>query len=257
MTKSKVVVVTGGASGIGRSIAEAFARDGATVIIADQDEQGAIGVAQALIAEGLRAQGVAVDVTRAEAIESMVADVHRTFDVIDVLINNAGIEIDGDIVDFSEQSYDRVMDVNVKSVFLCSKAVLPRMMSRRTGCIVNMASVTSFVSWPGDTVYAASKAAVLSLTKGLALEAAPYGVRVNCVAPAIVATPMTARSLAAYDDPAAAAKRYDSLHPLGRIAQPAEVAAVVQFLASDAASFVTGSAYAVDGGFLSRGNTAR
>lgn len=245
-----VVVVTGAASGIGAATATVFAMAGASVVIADLDEAAAIATASALTDGGARALAVRADVSDEADVFRLFAAVDDEFGPTTHLVNNAGIEITGGLQDFATADYDRLFAVNARSVFLCSREASRRMIPRRRGAIVNLASVASFKTWPGDGAYSASKAAVLALTRAFAADLAPHGVRVNAVAPAIVDTPMTERSLDAEPDRAAGRARREGLHPLGRLARPSEIADAIVFLASTESAFTTGACLTIDGGLL-------
>jgi len=247
--KNKIVIVTGGASGIGAATVKKFFSKGARVIIVDIDHKGEI-LAQSLSRDKKLVQFVHCDVSSANGVKTLVQHIEKEMGGVDILINNAGIEISGKIANFSESAFDQLVAVNLKSVFLCSKAVLPGMMKRRQGTIVNLASVAAILAWPDDAIYSATKAAVFLLTKGLALECAPYNVRVNAVAPSITDTPMTDRALAHYTDKERVKREKAELNPLGRLGKPEEVAEAILFLSSKSASFITGTILPVDGGYL-------
>ena len=243
----KVALVTGGASGLGRITATLFAQEGAKVVVAD------IGDGQSVVEE-IRATGgeaiyVKVDVTKSEDVARMIDTAVTAFGRLDVLYNNAATWVEQPLLaDIEEEDFDKVMAVNAKGVFLGMKYGIRQMLKQGGGVIVNCGSIVSFVSEIMSTDYAATKAAVLSLTKSGALEYAQQNIRVNCVCPGPMRTPMVE---------AAAAKLGQSVEefsaqwniPMGRIADPAEVARVVLFLASDDSSFMTGASVLVDGGY--------
>jgi NAD(P)-dependent dehydrogenase (short-subunit alcohol dehydrogenase family) len=248
--EAPVAIVTGAASGIGRITAARFAREGVAVVVADLDEAGARDVAGSLTDAGARALAVRADVSDEADVTALFAAVDEAFGPVTHLVNNAGFEIVGALQDFAAADYDRLFAVNARSVFLCSRAAAARMIPRGRGSVVNLASVASFKTWPGDGAYSASKAAVLALTKAFAADLAPFGIRVNAVAPAIVDTPMTERSLDAEPDRAAGRRRRELLHPLGRLAKPEEIAGAILFLASEDSAFTTGACLTIDGGLL-------
>ncbi|SRR6266699_1388466 len=240
----KVAIVTGAGSGIGHAIAERFGAAGAAVCV------GYLGFeeeAKALAARLPRAIAVRADVSSAADVRAMVDRTTRELGAVDVLVNNAGIEKEVPFLDLDEQTWDAILAVNLKGVFLCSQACGRAMRDAgRGGSIVNISSIHEDLPFPGFSPYCASKGGVRMLMRNLAVELAPYRIRVNNVAPGAIETPMNARTL---NDP----QKLAILHriiPLGRLGHPCEVAEVVLFLASDAASYVTGSTYFVDGGMV-------
>lgn len=247
---NKVVIVTGGASGIGLETAHQFAAEGAITIIADINLEKKAEVMAAFKERNQKCVYYYADVAKTDDVKNLVNTVMERYGKIDILFNNAGIEISGAITDFAEEHYQQLMDINVKSVFLCSKYVLPHMMNNSSGVIINMASVASFVAWKDDAIYSASKAAVKLLTQAMAIEYAPYSIRINAVAPGIIDTPMTDRAIGTVPNVAELKKIKGTVHPLGRLGLPLEVARTVLFLASEEASFITGAIMPVDGGYL-------
>jgi NAD(P)-dependent dehydrogenase (short-subunit alcohol dehydrogenase family) len=247
---NKVVIVTGGASGIGLETAHQFAAEGALTVIADINVEKEAEVVAAFKARNQECIYYLADVANTDDVKNLINTVIERYGKIDVLLNNAGIEIAGAITDFTEEHYQQLMDVNVKSVFLCSKYVLQHMMNCSSGVIINMASVASFLAWKNDAIYSASKAAVKLLTQAMAVEYAPYTIRVNAVAPGIIDTPMTDRSIGVVSNVTELKKIKGTVHPLGRLGLPLEVAQTVLFLASEEASFITGAIVPVDGGYL-------
>jgi 3-oxoacyl-[acyl-carrier protein] reductase len=241
-----VAIVTGAAGGIGAAAAAALGAGGARVAVTDVNGDAAAATAQRLRGDGIAAMVVAADVARPDSVADMVERVCGTWDRIDVLVNNAGVESFTPFLDVGYEDYRRVMAVNADGCWLCCHAVIPVMVEHGGGRIVNVASISAQRGGGifGRAAYAASKGAVVSLTKALAREFAPAGIRVNAVAPAVVATAMTRPSL----EREGGAERVAAMTPMGRPGTPEEVAAVIAFLASDAAGYVTGHVYNVDGG---------
>jgi NAD(P)-dependent dehydrogenase (short-subunit alcohol dehydrogenase family) len=246
----KVAVVTGGGSGIGRASAMCFAREGARVVVADLDSV-ATGVTEGEIGrEGGTAIAVVADVTREEDVGRMVDRTLQVFGPPTVLLNNAAITSFGTLAESPAEELDRVLAVNVRSAWVCARAVIPLMRDTGGGTIVNMSSITGIVGAPGMAAYSTSKGAIITLTRTLALELAEHGIRVNCICPASIDTPMLQASFDRLPDPEAARARNVKRHPLGRLGTADEVAKLALFLASDDASFITGATYVIDGGAL-------
>lgn len=255
LLEGKVIAVTGGASGIGEATVLRAAAEGARVAVLDRDE--ALGAP--VVAEVGRRGGEAafhwVDVTSGQELAACFAAVAARWGRIDGLHNNAGVNgPTAPFAEYDEVEFDRVIAVNMKAVWLGMKHVVPHLQRAGGGAIVNTASTAAFVAYPGMGGYNASKHAVLGLTKSAALECAQWGIRVNCVCPAAIDTPMirdTERRVSP-DDPAAARRMFAAQMPVGRLGEAHEVAAAVVFLLSGRSAYVTGSAYLVDGGMLAR-----
>ncbi len=241
--KEKVAIVTGGASGIGKGVAELFIEEGAKVVVADYDAETGQETADQLNENG-EAIFVQVDVSDTEAAEAMVEKTVEEFGKVDILINNAGVTADGFLSKMSEDAWDKVIDVNLKGVFNCSKFAAQKMMESDGGVILNASSVVGLYGNVGQTNYAASKFGVIGLTKTWAKELAGKGVRVNCVAPGFTNTEM----LDAVPD-----KILDKMKnktPVGRLGEIEDIANAYLFLASDDASFINGAVLPVDGGLV-------
>src|SRR5580698_7130995 len=246
----KVALITGGASGIGRASALLFAREGASVAVVDLDPQAGEAVVQEIVRAGGKAIFERADVTQADECQRTVRRTVSELGGIHVLFNNAGIIRRASVVDLSEEDWDRVMAVNVKSMFLMSRLVVPIMAKNGGGSIINMASGWGLVGGPRAAAYCASKGAVVLLTKAMAIDHGRQKIRVNCICPGDTDTAMLrdeAHQLGAREDVflADSARR-----PLGRIGKPEEIARAALYLASDASAFVTGTALVVDGGGL-------
>jgi NAD(P)-dependent dehydrogenase (short-subunit alcohol dehydrogenase family) len=246
-----MAVVTGGARGIGRAIVEVALREGAQVIFFDIDEKGGRTTEEELRSTGRGVIFERVDVTDGSAVNAAFAGIARAGKVVDVLVNNAGRNSYSDPVTMTEREWEDVFAVDLKGAWLCARAALPAMIATRRGAIVNIASLHATLTIQGMFPYAAAKSGLVGLTRSLALEVARYGVRVNSVSPGFTRTHLVAEYFAQAGDPDIERKVLN-VHPLGRIAEPNEIAEVVCFLASDAASFVTGADWAVDGGLTAR-----
>jgi NAD(P)-dependent dehydrogenase (short-subunit alcohol dehydrogenase family) len=248
------IIVTGAAQGMGRAIAEAFVAEGGHVTLADVQEQRVADAAAALAGGPGSATAVVCDVTKAGDIEAMVAGVLDREGKIDHLVNNAGVISMGRCVELAEDDWDRIMEVNAKGVFLCMRAVLPHMLERRSGSIVNLGSQAGKRGTPLLPHYCASKAAVHLLSKTVALEVAP-DVRVNCVCPGVVETELLEREFAwttalTGETEAEIRERWSAVVPMKRFQQPEDIARVVLFLSSEDAAHMTGQAINVDGGLI-------
>lgn len=255
------VLVTGGALGIGQGIALAFAREGAAVAVADIDGEAAGRLVDCIRADGAGAAAKAIatvgDVSRAEDAKRMVSEAVAGLGRLDVLVNNAGIQPTDwyfRLEDTPEEVWDRIIAVNLKGVFLMSKYALPELRRAGGGVVINMASVQGLQSMPGVPSYAASKGGILSLTRNMALDYAPEHIRVVAICPGTIDSELV-RALARAEggNEQENLRRYGSVHPLGRLGLPEDVAAAALFLASDRASFITGEYLTVDGGFMAQG----
>jgi glucose 1-dehydrogenase len=246
--ENKVAIVTGGARGIGLAIAERFVSEGARVVIADVDRTAGEAAARAI---GDNARFIATDVGDAKNAEHVVAETCRAFGSLDILVNNAGIIHGADFLDLAEADFDRVLRVNLKGAFLVGQAAARRMVEqvkagRPPGTIINMSSINAVVAIPNHTPYCVSKGGVDQLTKVMALALAPHGIRVNAIGPGSIMTDI----LKAVATDQEAKRRILSRTPLGRIGEPDEIAGIAVFLASPAASYITGQTIYADGGRL-------
>lgn len=248
--QNKVVLITGATSGIGKVSALAFGKAGAKVVVSGRREAEGQAVVSEIKAAGGEATFVKADVAVEADVEALVAKTVATYGRIDVAFNNAGIELAGAVVDAQEADYRRVFDINVWGVITSMKHEIPVMLKQGGGVIINTSSAAGHVGMAGASVYVASKHAVEGLTKAAALEYAKQGIRVNAVAPAAIETDMMTRFTG--DGNEEMVNYLRSLHPVGRMGRSEEIANPVLFLASDAASFITGTSLKVDGGFLAQ-----
>ena len=249
MLQGKVSLVTGASSGIGRAIALAYAREGAKVVVSDVNVAGAEETVSLVRQQGGDAIFVPADVSRAEDCQRLVERTLAHYGRLDAACNNAGIGGElGPTADYADEAWQQVIGVNLSGVFYCMKHQIPAMLRSGGGAIVNMASILGQVGFAGAPAYVAAKHGVVGLTKTAALEYGAQGLRINAVGPAFIHTPM----IAGLESDPATQQQLVSLHAVGRLGQPEEVAELVVWLSSDRASFVTGAYYAVDGGYLAR-----
>lgn len=245
----KVSIVTGGSKGLGEAMGLALAASGANVTIVSRNLEESQKVADAIVAEtGRRSQAMRVDVTVREDVERMVETTISTFGRLDILVNNAGINIRKPLQELTDEEWGKVLDINLTGPMLCSRAASKIMIEQRSGSIINLSSTLGYVSLPMRAAYSASKAGIIGLTRTLALEWAPYNVRVNALCPGPFETPMNQVIFQNEE----IAQYFKSRIPLGRFAQTTEITGPVIFLASDASSFVTGTTLLVDGGWTAQ-----
>jgi NAD(P)-dependent dehydrogenase (short-subunit alcohol dehydrogenase family) len=254
MTQSRVALVTGGAYGIGRGIAHEFAGKGEAVVIADLDAGRGTALESSISATGGQALFVRTDVRVESQIQALMTRVSEVFGRIDVLCNNAGIERYRRAEEYTIDDWNSISETNLRGAFLCTKYAYPFLKKAR-GCIVNISSVQGLASELQISAYAASKAGLLGLTRGMALDFAADGVRVNVVCPGAIRSGMMEPFIKDQPDPEEAVKAIGRTIPLGRVGQPEDIAQAVYFLASPAASYITGATLVVDGGLLSRLST--
>jgi 3-oxoacyl-[acyl-carrier protein] reductase len=240
--KDKVAIITGSASGIGQATAVKFAAEGAKVVVCDVNQSGIDSVVSSLVQSGAVAVGYVVDVTNKTQIAEMVAAVKAQFGRIDVLVNNAGIVQDAQLIKMTEEQFDRVIDINLKGVYNCARAVVDTMVEQGSGVILNASSVVGVYGNFGQTNYAAAKFGVIGFVKTWAKELGKKGIRANAVCPGFVATPILKAM------PEKVIQDMEARVPMKRMAQPEEIANVYAFLASDEASYINGAAIEVTGG---------
>jgi NAD(P)-dependent dehydrogenase (short-subunit alcohol dehydrogenase family) len=243
----KTALVTGGGSGLGRAICRGLAEAGARIVAADISLANAEQTASLVKEAGGEAQAEELDVTSQSNVEAVVQRAIQKFGAVDILVNSAGRAIRGTALEYSERDWDTIINVNLKGTFLCCQVVGKHMAERRSGKIINLASIGGFIAYAGSIAYLASKGGVVQLTKGFAVELAPFNVQVNAIAPSLFETPMMANSRSDSDSQ----RYFMERTPLGRRGVPEEIVGAAIFLAAGSSSMVTGHTLAVDGGFLS------
>lgn len=239
---NKIAIITGGGSGIGKAIAQAFVREGAKVVIAGRDRNKLEAAAAEIGGDCL---AVSADISKPNDVQKLVSATIDKFQRIHILVNNAAVLLPGTAESISEQDFDQTFAINVRGLWLMSRGVLPHMRAARGGSIVNIASVLSMVGARSRVAYAASKGAVMAMTKAMALDHAAENIRVNCICPGIVETEMVTK----FNTDEAARRQREAMHPMGRFGQPEEVAGAAVFLASDESGWTTGSVLTIDGGY--------
>jgi NAD(P)-dependent dehydrogenase (short-subunit alcohol dehydrogenase family) len=243
----KVALITGAAKGIGKGCAQVLGKRGARIAVVDLDDVAGPLTAAGIEASGGRAVFFQADVSKADEVQKMITRLLEVFGQLDLLINNAGYHISKNVEDTSEEEWDYILNTNLKSVFLCSKYAIPHLRKTR-GAIVNMSSMVGLVGQRNAGAYSATKGGIIAMTRGMALDFAKDGIRVNCICPGWVETPLVEDWFSQQADPQAAKEYIYAKHPLGKIATPEEVGNAVVFLCSEESSFITGVALPVDGG---------
>ena len=246
--RDKVALITGGGSGIGRASCLLFAEHGAKVVVADSVAEGGEQSVRDITAAGGHASFVQADVSKSADVQGMIRHTVQTYGRVDILFNNAGIEgPSAKLANYDEDAWERVIAIDLTSVYLGMKYVIPEMIQQGGGVILSTASVAGMVGFPGSGAYAAAKAGVINLTRMVALEYANKNIRVNCICPGIIATPMARRVMGERSD-----DRVVRLEPIGRLGQAQDIANAALFLASDESSFATGAPFVIDGGYIAR-----
>jgi len=246
MLKNKVAIVTGAGRGIGRAISLRLSKEGAKVVIAEIDKDAAMETQSKIKVQGGESIVCCIDVSEPEQVEYLVKETIRNYEKIDILVNNAGISKEVSFLEQNEDTWDKIIKVNLKSAFLCSKKVAEEMIKRHYGKIVNITSTNGLVAGANLSAYNTSKAGMILLTKSMAVELGPYNINVNAVAPGTIKTRLTEAGLSQEE----VFKRCLENIPLRRVGKPEDVAAAVLFLVSDEASFITGTVLVTDGGQL-------
>lgn len=244
--KDKVAIITGSAKGIGKGCALVFAEEGANVVIVDIDIKAGEQTVREIAERNGKAIFINTDLRSSEQVQSMIGSVINTYGQIDILFNNAGYHYSKNIEVTSEEEWDFIINTNLRSVFLCSKYSIPHLRKTR-GCIINMSSMVGLIGQSNAGAYSASKGGIVAMTKGMALDFAKDGIRVNCICPGWVETPLVEDWFSQQPDPQKAKEYIYSVHPLNRIASSEEIGKAAAFLASPEASFITGIAMPVDG----------
>ena len=251
--KDKVAIITGGAMGIGEATARLFASEGAAVVIGDIADEAAQKVIDTLAASYYHAAYYHVDVRQPDQVNALIKGTLETFGGLDILVNNAGVALAKSTTATTVEEWERLLGINLTGPWLCARAAIPAMIERGGGAIVNVASNAGLVGFPNLAAYCAAKGGLVQLTKAMALDCAPYHIRVNAICPGHTRTPMGDGFVAAQPDPAIFVKEFINMqHPIGRMAEAAEIARAILFLAADDASFLTGSILAADGGYTAR-----
>ncbi|HER25086.1 MAG TPA: glucose 1-dehydrogenase [Candidatus Atribacteria bacterium] len=247
--EDKVVIVTGAAVGIGKATVIAFAEKGAKVVVADIDVEKGKQTSSFI---GGDAFFIELNVADRKSVNNMVKDVMNRFGRVDILVNNAGIYYQGDVIETTEEEWDKVMAVNLKGMYLCSHYVIPVMLERGSGVVVNVASEAGLVGIADQVAYNVSKAGVISLTKSMAVDFAQKGVRVNAVCPGTTETPLVKNALKRSKNPENERRKLEECRPLNRLGRPEEIAAAILAMASDHLGYATGSVLSIDGGYTAK-----
>ena len=245
----RIACVTGAGSGIGAAIAEVFAKAGAHVVVSDINEEAGKQTAEKIRRESGKAEFGRIDVSSAESAEKLASEIHARHGRLDILVNNAGIGHVGTMVQTKAEDLDRLYAVNVRGVFNVTKAFLSQMIERKSGNVINLASIGGVVGIRDRLAYCTTKFAVVGLTKSMALDHATDGIRVNCICPGRVETPFVSARLKEYPDPEKAYREMAATQALGRMGKPEEIAHAALYLACDESAFVTGTAFLIDGGW--------
>jgi len=243
--KNKVAIVTGAGRGIGRGISLALAEEGCSVVVSDINQDDCLHVADEIKAMNMESMAIKCDVSQKQEVDKMIAETVKKFGKLDILVNNAGIYPYASFMEMKEEDWDKIINVNLKSVFLCSQAATKRM--EQGGKIVNISSIAAFVGFPELTHYCASKGGINAMIRAMALELAPKKINVNAVAPGAIETPGASHGLTEE-----VKKQTIAGIPWGRMGKPEDIAAAVAFLASDKADYITGQTIIVDGGYVLR-----
>lgn len=248
----KVAIITGAGAGIGRATALLFAQEGAEVVVADFDPERGKETVRLIEERGGRAIFLQADVSKAADVKRMVKTTVERYGRLNILVNNAGIYAAADVVQATEEDWDRILDVNLKGVFLCSKHSIPEMIKGGGGSIVNVGSEAGIVGIKNQVAYNVSKSGVIALTKSMALDFAPHNIRVNCLCPGRTLTPLVEKVITEAQDPESMRRALEEDRPLNRMGRPEEIAAGILYLASDESLYATGAILSIDGGYTAQ-----
>lgn len=250
--KDKVAIITGAGSGIGQATAVLFSKEGAYVVIADIDKEKGTITLDLIKNQNGDAIFVETNVSNAESVRKMVNATLDNYGKIDILVNNAGIFFDAKVIDMTEDEWNRIMDINLKSVFLCCKYCIPEMIKNKSGSIVNVSSESGIIGEKDLSAYCVSKSGIIALTKCIAIEYAEYNIRANSVCPGTIETALVKDFIRKAADPAKALHDFQCVRPANRLGHPNEIAAGILYLASDESPYATGSILSIDGGFTAQ-----
>ena len=250
---NKVAIITGAGSGIGAATAVIFAKEGARVVIADIEKNKGMDTVDLIKSNNGEAIFVQVDLTAADSIQKMVKSTIETYDKLDILVNNAGIYLQANAVDISEKDWNRIMDVNLKGVFLCCKYSIPEMIKGgKGGVIVNVGSEAGIVGIKNQVAYNVSKGGIIALTRSMAVDFATQNIRVNCVCPGTTETTLVKEALSKASDPEKARRELEMVRPANRLGRPEEIAYGILYMASDESPYATGTILSIDGGYTAQ-----
>jgi NAD(P)-dependent dehydrogenase (short-subunit alcohol dehydrogenase family) len=251
--KDKVTIITGAGSGIGAATAVMFAKEGARVVVVDIEKKKGIDTVDLIKNKNRKAIFIHVDVTVADSIKKMVKSTIEIYGKLDILVNNAGIYLQANVVETSEKDWNRIMDVNLRSVFLCCKYSIPEMIKGgKGGVIINVGSEAGIVGIKNQVAYNVSKSGIIALTKSMAVDFAAQNVRVNCVCPGTTETALVKEALSKASDPEKARRELEIVRPANRLGRPEEIASGILYLASDESSYATGTILSIDGGYTAQ-----
>jgi len=250
--KDKVAVITGAGAGIGQATALLFAKEGAKVVLADLDPKAGKEALDQIKKDGGQGIFLQVDVAKGNDVRKMVQETIKNYGKIDILVNNAGIYTKGDVVSTSEEDWDRILNVNLRGVYLCCKYAIPEMIKKGGGAIVNIASEAGLVGIKNQVAYNVSKAALIMLTKSMAVDFAPQNIRVNNVCPGTTETPLVRAAIEKEKDPKKARRALEECRPANRLGKPEEIASAILAMASDELGYATGSSLVIDGGYTAQ-----